>query len=279
MSKSKSNIATVPLTIEADNLSVAWAKILLRIIDNPGTEIAPLVVSLTGFDQDNALGEDLSFRAKVDELLETKGKSSVENVGFTIFPERYWAIAGGSRKNLFELYEKSFGRMQAMYPNKNGRGLYFQRLMMYGQGPCEGNQLEWIISQYTGRTGVRRSMLQASIFDPSKDHVASAQLGFPCLQHVSFEPTSAGLVVNAFYATQQIFDKAYGNYLGLTHLGKFMAHELGVDLERVNIFVGVAKLERITKSDKGLRDLVIDARSLVKHQDKDLQPMKLVERA
>lgn len=278
MSKSKSNIATVPLMIEAENLSIAWAKILLRIIDNPGTEIAPLVVSLTGFDEDNALAEDHAFRTKLDELLELKDKSSIENVGFTIFPERYWAIAGGNRKNLFELYTKSFGRMKAMYPSKNGRGLYFQRLMMYGQGPCEGNQLEWIISQYTGRTGVRRSMLQASIFDPSKDHVATAQLGFPCLQHVSFEPTSAGLVVNAFYATQQIFDKAYGNYLGLTHLGKFMAHELGIDLERVNIFVGVAKLERITKSDQGLKELVADARSLVEESGHEFHPMNLVER-
>ncbi len=279
MSKSKSNTATAPLTIEAENLSVAWAKILLRIIDNLGTEIAPLVVSLTGFDENNALAEDQVFRKKVDELLILKNKSSIENVGFTIFPERYWAISGGNRKSLFELYSKSFGRMKAMYPSKNGRGLYFQRLMMYGRGPCEGNQLEWIISQYMARTGVRRSMLQASIFDPSKDHVATAQLGFPCLQHVSFEPTSAGLVVNAFYATQQIFDKAYGNYLGLTHLGKFMAHELGVDLERVNIFVGVAKLERITKSDQGLNELVTDARNLVKASENKFKPTNLMERA
>ena len=49
MSKSKSNVATAPLIIEAENLSVAWARILLQIVDNPGTEIAPLVVSLTGF--------------------------------------------------------------------------------------------------------------------------------------------------------------------------------------------------------------------------------------
>jgi hypothetical protein len=279
MSKSKSNIATVPMLIEAENLSVAWAKILLRIIDHPGTEIAPLVVSLTGFDEDNAVAEDAAFRTKLDELLEVNGKSSIENVGFTIFPERYWEISGGNRERLFDLYKKSFGRMKARYPSKNGRGLYFQRLMMYGRGPCDGNQLEWIISQYTARTGVRRSMLQASIFDPSKDHVATAQLGFPCLQHVSFEPTSAGLVVNAFYATQQIFDKAYGNYLGLTHLGKFMAHELGIDLERVNIFVGVAKLERITKNDQGLNGLVTEARSLVTESESKFQPMNLLERA
>ena len=73
MSKSKSNVATAPLTIEADNLSVAWAEILLRIVDNPGKEIAPLVVSLTGFGDDGTLAEDQVFRTKVDELLEKRG--------------------------------------------------------------------------------------------------------------------------------------------------------------------------------------------------------------
>ena len=124
-------------------------------------------------------------------------------------------------------------------------------MVMYGRGPCDGNQLEWILSQFNARKGVRRSMLQATTFDPDRDHVASAQLGFPCLQQVSFEPTTAGLVTNAFYATQQIFDKAYGNYLGLTQLGAFMAREMGMPLARLNIMVGIAKLERINKSDNG----------------------------
>jgi hypothetical protein len=106
-------------------------------------------------------------------------------------------------------------------------------------------------------------MLQATTFDPGRDHVASAQLGFPCLQQVSFEPTAAGLVVNAFYATQQIFDKAYGNYLGLAQLGAFMAHEMGTLLVRMNVMVGVAKLERITKSDSDFAPLVAAAEALV----------------
>lgn len=271
MSKSKSNIATAPLLIEADNLSVAWAKILIRIIDNPGTEIAPLIVSLHGFNQSGFIEENQGLRAALDDLLHKKGRSSIENVAFTIFPERFWEISGGDRRRLFELYEKSFGRMKAMHPSKNSRGLYFQRLTMYGRGPCRGNQLEWIISQYSGRSGVRRSMLQASVFDPELDHVSTAQLGFPCLQHVSFEPTSAGLVVNAFYATQQIFDKAYGNYLGLAHLGRFMAQELDTTLERVNIVVGVAKLERVTKANQGLIDLATCARSLLSAECKNVR--------
>ena len=107
------------------------------------------------------------------------------------------------------------------------------------------------------------SMFQATAFDPGRDHIASAQLGFPCLQQVSFEPTAAGLVTNAFYATQQIFDKAYGNYLGLAQLGAFMASEMGIPLARLNVMVGVAKLERINKRDADLIPLVAVARDLV----------------
>ncbi len=104
-------------------------------------------------------------------------------------------------------------------------------------------------------------MLQATTFDPEHDHTASAQLGFPCLQHVAFEPTRAGLVVNAFYVTQQLFDKAYGNYLGLAQLGAFMAHEMELPLARLNVKVGVAKLDRISRQDPLMAPLVAAART------------------
>lgn len=104
-------------------------------------------------------------------------------------------------------------------------------------------------------------MLQASIFDPKRDHVRSAQLGFPCLQHVTFVPNDGGLIINAFYATQQIFEKAYGNYLGLCRLGHFMAHEMGLTLERMNCVIGVEKLDFGPKSK--LSSLIEAARKVV----------------
>jgi hypothetical protein len=57
-----------------------------------------------------------------------------------------------------------------------------------------------------------------------------------------------GLAVNAYYATQYIFDRGYGNYLGLCHLGYFMAHELGLELVRLNCFIGRPELGQISKS-------------------------------
>jgi hypothetical protein len=199
-------------------------------------------------------------RHALDELLQGQHLRSVEDVAFTIFPQRVWQVAQGDRSLLFKLYIDAFPRYQAMNPRDNRRGLYFERLVSFGRGPCNGNQLEWILSQYTSRTGVRRSMFQASVFDPARDHVADAQLQFPCLQHFSFEPTAEGLVVNAFYATQQLFVKAYGNYLGIAQLGAFMAHEMKMKLRRVNVIVGVAKFERISKTEPALAPLVHAAR-------------------
>ena len=204
----------------------------LQVLDGAGTEVAPLILSLSGFAQNGQAIEDPAVRQALDQLLMRKGRIVVENVAFTIFPQWLWEMSRGDRTQLFSLYRATFPRWQAINRKANGRGMYFERMVMYGRGPCDGNQLEWILSQFNARKGVRRSMLQATTFDPDRDHVASAQLGFPCLQQVSFEPTTAGLVTNAFYATQQIFDKAYGNYLGLTQLGAFMAREMGMPLAR-----------------------------------------------
>lgn len=262
MSKPKVSNALKPLLINDDNLSRAWSRLLLHVIDHPGTEVSPLVLSVTDFGEDLSVFEDDALHEALDELLKTKRKFQIEDVAFTIFPQRLWRMSRDNRARFFDLYRKVFPRWKAMNKIANRRGMYFERLIKYGRGPCGGNQLEWILSQYS-RAGVRRSMLQATTFDPERDHVANAQLGFPCLQQISFVPTDMGLVLNAFYATQQIFDKAYGNYLGLARLGAFMAREMHMSLARLNVTVGVAKLERITKSDPDFNGVIAIARTLV----------------
>jgi len=279
MSNAKSFVAPPPFVIDDTNLSRAWARLLLRVLDGAGTEVAPLILSLSGFTEEGAAVEDTAVRQALDRLLERKGCLVVDDVAFTIFPQRIWQMSRGDRTRLFALYRATLPRWQAMNRKANGRGLYFERMVMYGRGPFDGNQLEWILSQ-SARKGARRSMFQATTFDPGRDHVASARLGFPCLQHVSFEPTAAGLVINAFYATQQIFDKAYGNYLGLAQLGAFMAHEMGMPLARLNVMVGIAKLERIAKSDAGLAPLVAAARaSVASPAEREVRPTIAAARA
>ena len=253
--------STTPLLIEDTNLSHAWSRAFLHIIDNPGKEISPLVITLTGFTN-GAPNEDQVIRDELDNSLVANSKQRVNTVANTIFPTSYWRISKNNRQTLFNIYLKNLPRIKALANSKNHRGLYFERLIEFGTGPQNGNQLEYIISQYKSRPGVRKSMFQASIFDPARDQITSAQLGFPCLQHISFVPhNKVTLTLNAFYATQQIFEKAYGNYLGLCRLGDFMAHEMGLKFERMNCFIGVAKMDTIAKSHSSLTTLKVLARN------------------
>lgn len=263
MSKSNSH-ADEPTIIADTNLSRAWARLFLQIFDSGRTEISPLTFSLTGFDTDGGIAEIAGVRESLDRTLKLKKKISIETVAFTIFPDRLWKIARGDRKRLFSLYAGAFPRYVAMNRAANGRGLYFERMTNFSKAvPCDGNQLEFILSSYNERAGVRDTMLQVAIFDPARDHIKMARVGFPCLQHLSFVPTKEGLAVNAFYATQYVFDKAYGNYLGLARLGAFMAHELNLPLARLNVTVGVANLDGVKKSDASLAPLIAAARAAV----------------
>jgi hypothetical protein len=252
-----------PLYITDDSLSRAWARTFLHVLDHPGTAIAPLLVSVTGFTADGLPQEDPGVRTAMDACLAASGKLPVEKVAWTIFPQSLWRLARGDRRRLHDLYRRALPRFQALRPALNRRGLYFERLIAYGRGPEDGNQLEWIITAYRARSGVRQTMFQASVFDPARDHVRDARLVFPCLQHVSLVPDGNELTMNAFYATQQLFDKAYGNWLGLCHLGGFLAQEMGLAFARLNCYCGVEKLEGVGKRSPQLVPLVAAARRCV----------------
>lgn len=266
MTKSKSVTPAEPLVISETNLSRAWAKLFVTVIDRSGNKISPVMLSLTGFNEAGEIAEDPDLRTAMDGALKAKHLLDVEGVAWTIFPQRLWRIANGDRKRLFKLYADTFPRYVAMNRKANRRGLYFERLTMYGRNvPCNGNQLEWILSQYATRSGVRSSMFQATTFDPARDHVADARLGFPCMQQVAFVPTDDGLIANAFYATQYLFEKAYGNYLGLAQLSAFMANQMKLPLARLNVNVGVANLAP-PKSDPALAHLLATSRSTLAPQ-------------
>jgi len=266
--------------IEETNLSHAWSRAFLHVIENSGKEISPLLITLTGFNN-GIPNEDPAIRYALDNCLKINNEQSVNTVANTIFPASYWRSK--NRNKLFDTYLKNLPRIKALAPNKNHRGLYFERLIAFGSESNPINQLEHIISMYKSRPGVRRSMFQASIFDPAQDHnstaqlasfkasifdpaqdhISTAQLAFPCLQHVSFVPQKNSLIMNAFYATQQLFNKAYGNYLGLCRLGNFMANEMGLGFEQMNCFVGVAKMDNIPKKSPTLEELKKVARQAV----------------
>ena len=149
----------------------------------------------------------------------------------------------------------------------NKKGLYFERMMNFRGGAADDtpgkNQLLhlvewWNRQQREDKARPSRSRMQVACFDPFLDHNRECHPYFPCLQQVAFSyDSNDGLTVSAFYPTQYLFDRAYGNYLGLCHLGAFMANQMGLSLVRFNCFVGRATLGGITKQAlERLKELV-----------------------
>jgi len=241
-------------SLTSDNISSAWALAFLHVMSRGAKDITPLVVSVE-FSSRNSVAEHDEVRKALDkQILALRSKhlnlQSCHTVANTIFPQSMWNPNDDhAAVRLFTRFEKAWPRIKRCRQNR--RGSYFRRLTAFRPtGESQPvNQLEHIIDTYR-RGNHRRSALQAAIFDPALDHKNSPQLGFPCLHQVAFTPVDeTDLAVTAFYATQYMFDRAYGNYLGLCRLGRFRASEMGLSLVRMVCIASVAQLGTPSKSE------------------------------
>jgi len=212
---------------------------------------SPLIVSVCDFDQDGLPREDESIRRLLDETIEEMNRVSskqvfrVDATAQTIFPHMCWSPRKPvSADALFARYvDRVFPRLKCR--NKlNRRGTYFLRMIRAtgfngrDPDPVEVNQLGKIIrwSQERNKRPIN-SITQVSIRDPAKDHHGAALSGFPCLQQVALGRYKSTLTVSAFFPTENIFERGYGNYLGLARLGCFMAYEMKLTLVRLNVYI------------------------------------------
>lgn len=223
------------MLVESRTVADAWLKVAGALAARGATTLAPLAVVVEGIPKVGDLCPG-PFLAAVDALLVAHQCKTVHTVANTIFPENLW-LRSVDFPDLVRRYRDLKPRLRKANP----RGTYFERLISFTDDD-EGNQLQHVLKCWDD--GVRRrSALQAVIFDPRRDHKATRQLGFPCLQQVSFAPNEdGGLTVNAYYTTQWVFDRALGNYLGLCALGRFMGQQVGLPLTRMTCMAAQAQL-------------------------------------
>ncbi len=235
----------------AGNLSEVWASVFLELLKRGISELSPVLVTVTDF-ADGMVNENAAIRMRLDEELKVKNKRLTNEVSSTIFPRSLWKpYIEHNAEKLFEVYDRLWPAIQKR-DTANKKGVYFRRLTSFepkGYDSDPVNQLQHIIDTFKNGNH-RSSALQAAIFDPTRDHSNAPILGFPCLDHVGFSLVGTnGLCVTGYYTMQYIFEKAYGNYLGLCDLGRFMAEQLGRELVQMNCITSVAKLGVFSKSD------------------------------
>lgn len=270
---------------EESDLAAAWAKAYLYMRKVPDQEIGPFAVSIhadTGIVLPDSLAHPM-VRA-LDRCLTADGQDykPVEIVAFTIFPERIWKLCGADRAEFYREAMLSLRAFTNWEPTKNRGGMYFGRLFGFGvdhktgeslgykaakaMTDAGGNQIEHVIRQLKesvrkGKT-VARMQLQAAMFDPMRDLTTSGQPCFPCLQHIAFNTDikNKALHLSAFYATQQLYVKAYGNWLGLCRLGAFVAGQSGLRLTRFTCFANVQKMDKAPRDGPARVALIREAK-------------------
>lgn len=243
-----------PVTIVETNLSLAWARAFQEVVQPGTSEINLLTVVVKDFvDQPP---EMLSIRDKLDAAIRKHKKMTCHTVANTIFPLSLWNPKL-ERQQLYNRYLRILPDLKRA-DRQNHHGLYFERLIAFDENR-RFNQLEHIISTYE-QGNHRRSALHAMVFNPLSDHTHQRRRGFPCLQHVNFLPQDGELEVVGFYTTQHLFERAYGNYLGLCHLGRFMAQEMGLRLTKMTCIATVAQLGHAPRRDldQFIREIAVD---------------------
>lgn len=256
-------------TIHETSISAAWSRALLKMLMPGVVEVAPMIVSIDLNETEGFAGETEVKQLLDQRIVDLKRSDKkfaklqcTSTVSNTIFPSSMWnrKSADGTEK-LFERFERAWPKIKKCHQNR--RGSYFQRMTAFRASGADKpiNQLQHIINAYQSGNH-RRSALQATVFDPALDHVNSRQLGFPCLHQVAFCPVGTDeLRVTAFYASQYIFDRALGNYLGLCHLGDFMAKQLGLRFTGITCIASVAQLGTPGKTE--LRTLEAELKSIL----------------
>lgn len=238
-----------------DNLTYAWGKAISLLLKSSVKEVHPLIVTVKNI-ANNIPKEDETIRESIDQVLYKRDKYSCHTVANTIFPISLWNPAQ-PRSLLYTRFKNIYPQIKKS-DTKNRYGIYFNRFINYSDKHHDNeiNQLEYIINTRKVKRNRRRSAYQASVINPYTDHTNQLRRGFPCLQQVSFSPIgSSGLSVTGFYPKQYIFDRAYGNYLGLCRLGRFIAHELELELAEMTCIAGIATLGSINKTDTDLKNL------------------------
>jgi hypothetical protein len=226
--------------ITEGSVSSAWLKAIQFASARPRKEASNLIVNIEGL-RAAVNPEDATVRAALDQALEKNDNFSVSTVANTIFPASLWR-SDLPRAVLFERYLKLWPRISKIRQNR--RGTYFQRMISYPDlSESAFNQLEFVISAYSNGTR-RRSALQCSILAPNIDLNATPFQGFTCMQQMAFIPEGRnGLRISALYPMHYLWARAYGNYLGLMNLGRFVAFEMGLELTALTCIALVAKVD------------------------------------
>jgi hypothetical protein len=255
--------------IKEQNLSRAWLR-AVETLQHDGGKAVHLCVAI-----DNPGVEDAGIRKILNTTLARENEQAVITVANTIFPSSLYLPEKLGDKAAAHFYEHSalFSRVAGRHKD-NRCGRYIDRMLKWDG--CKGsvNQLEvmvQILKRELANPNTKSSRYEMAFSTPEDHSVHGGDLriqqpdydrkitGFPCLSHISFTLKQGKLNLAAMYRNQHFFRKAYGNYVGLSRLMRFLCTEAGCELGELlciathaDAELGVGKLKQLIEACHGL---------------------------
>jgi thymidylate synthase len=213
--------------VRGPDVSRAWLAAVQYLSAQPGNQCSNLAVSI-----DDPTTEVADLRQQLDAFAEAEGLRgyavpAIHSVAGTIFPSGlYRPDAQAPAEHLYEM--ERLIRHVVRKHKENRRGTYFERLVAYPLADgSEVNQLDSVLKKLrrAAELGKRNgNKFELATFHPSRDTNPTA---FPCLSHISITLQDGRLDGTAVYRNQYFLARAYGNYLGLGDVLRFLATESG----------------------------------------------------
>lgn len=275
--------------IHAEDVTSAWIKALKTLMDQPKNEAFNLTVRI-----ENPTIELPGQREIIESYLRNHAgkleENHIETTAQTIFPRPLLFKCRDpkdsvQRQKFYAQFMKSKSIIRSF--KSNSRGTYFQRMIWWPSWdtPKEKrvNQLETIIRKIKG--GIASRVVHEiavdnppntgnngiNFYNPNLDRRSVRYMSFPCLSYVSIKPESVEkpggkIHMTALYRNHYFISRAYGNYLGLGWLLKFIADATG---KKIGELLCVSSLAQLEFSSVGLSKRKITDMLSILQTDKD----------
>jgi hypothetical protein len=246
--------------IEAESVSHAWLRVCRLMLGVREHKATHVVVRMPC-----PLPEDDAIRAAADEFMDAAGHDPIVEVRNTIFPS---AMADDLPEpaELVAEYMEDYDLRRTL---AGGQGTYFGRICAYPHpvGPPTP-QLKNVAARLckAARPGEKRwrATYHINIYAEHLDQ-GKTRGYFPCMAHLAFQLASepgdtkpGRLDCVALYRNQNMTLKAYGNYLGLAELQRYLASAAGFRAGELTVIAGHAELDLKRGDADRLQQLIGD---------------------
>jgi thymidylate synthase len=210
-----------PIVICEDSFQNAWAQAFLKLHTNQWNAWN-IVVQI-----EHPEFFDIKINSLFEDFTNNNNLISPKHVAHTIFPQTFFTN-GISKKRLYYKYWRFFKRPRK--DPRSGWGTYFARMIKYPTANGDIDQLGDIINNINNRS--KNYGASYTMVIPCPDRDLNKIMGSPCLNYITIQTEKTPnqnnkKIINllAVYRNHDFTRRAYGNYLGLCNLLKYIAHE------------------------------------------------------